>query len=485
MALSVHTNFASLTTQKNLNRASDDLATSMQRLSSGLRINSAKDDAAGLQIANRLTSQINGLNVAVKNANDGISIAQTAEAAMGESTTILQRMRELSLQSANGSYGADERKAMQAEYSQLTSELNRIAETTSFGSRKLLDGSFGSTAFQVGANAYETINLTLSNVAATKIGTQQVGSLAITPSATPVAGGAINVASAGEVKSITVGANASAETIAKQLNGTALGGMTATARTELKIVGDDTALAATPASFKISVGSGADAVGVDIVNAASTDDLAKQLSGAASKLGISVNYNEDTKALSITSDTGKNITFADATTVGVTSAYAGVSINAKASDGTFAGTNTAIANGIIAVGSVQINSTQAVTLSGAGVTGLFGAATTASTKLVSVSASSITDADKAQQSIAVIDKAIATIDAQRADLGAIQNRFDSTISNLTSIMENTTASRGRIEDVDFAAETANLTKQQTLQQASTAILAQANQLPAAVLKLLG
>src|SRR5690606_2312120 len=133
MALSVHTNFASLTTQKNLNRASDDLATSMQRLSSGLRINSAKDDAAGMQIANRLTSQINGLNVAVKNANDGISIAQTAEAAMGESTTILQRMRELALQAANGSYGADERKALQAEFSQLTSELHRIAETTSFG----------------------------------------------------------------------------------------------------------------------------------------------------------------------------------------------------------------------------------------------------------------------------------------------------------------------------------------------------------------
>src|SRR5690606_14422204 len=176
MALSVNTNIASLTTQKNLNRAADNLSTSMQRLSSGLRINSAKDDAAGLQISNRLTSQINGLNVAVKNANDGISMAQTAEAAMGESTNLLQRMRDLALQSANGSYGADERKAMQAEFGQLTSELNRIAETTTFGSKNLLDGSFGTTAFQVGANAYETINLTMNSVAATKIGSNQSAS---------------------------------------------------------------------------------------------------------------------------------------------------------------------------------------------------------------------------------------------------------------------------------------------------------------------
>src|SRR5690606_22566626 len=188
MALSVNTNIASLTTQKNLNRASDNLSTSMQRLSSGLRINSAKDDAAGLQIANRLTSQINGLNVAVKNANDGISMAQTAEAAMGESTSILQRMRELALQSTNGSYGDEDRASMQAEYSALTAELNRIAETTTFGSKSLLDGSFGTTAFQVGANAYETINVSIGSVAADKIGTQLSSSSAVSGSGGVAAG---------------------------------------------------------------------------------------------------------------------------------------------------------------------------------------------------------------------------------------------------------------------------------------------------------
>ncbi|HTO18355.1 MAG TPA: flagellin [Pseudomonas sp.] len=483
MALSVHTNFASLTTQKNLNRASDDLATSMQRLSSGLRINSAKDDAAGLQIANRLTSQINGLNVAVKNANDGISIAQTAEAAMGESTTILQRMRELSLQSANGSYGADERKAMQSEFSQLTSELNRIAETTSFGSRKLLDGSFGSAAFQVGANAYETINVSLSNVSARVIGSQQLDSIAIAPvNGGHTAAGVIDIATGGVEGQITVAAGDSAEKIAGAINEEGLGGVTATARTQVQFTG--AIAAATPVSFSVTVGDGTDAVSVDIVNAADYASLAEQLSGAASKLGVSVSYNEKTGALSITSDSGKNITF-DEMSDGTAGVYSGLQVAVAKTDGTY-GAAVAITDTMVTTGTVQINSTKSVALSGAGVTGLFDtAATTASTTLKSVSNADITTANNAQQSIAVIDKAIANIDAQRADLGAIQNRFDSTISNLTSIMENTTASRGRIEDVDFAAETANLTKQQTLQQASTAILAQANQLPAAVLKLLG
>ena len=153
MALTVNTNVASLNTQRNLNSSSKGLDTSLQRLSTGYRINSAKDDAAGLQIANRLTSQITGLGVATRNANDGISLAQTAEGALQQSTGILQRMRDLALQSANGSNGATERAALQGEVAQLQQELNRIADTTSFGGRKILDGSFGSQSFQVGANA--------------------------------------------------------------------------------------------------------------------------------------------------------------------------------------------------------------------------------------------------------------------------------------------------------------------------------------------
>src|SRR5690554_2365009 len=164
MALSVNTNVASLNTQRNLNASANGLATSLQRLSTGSRINSAKDDAAGLQIANRLTSQINGMGVAVKNSNDGISMAQTAEGALEQSTTILQRMRDLSLQAANGSNSAEERKALNAEVSELKKELDRIANTTSFGGKKLLDGSFQATTFQVGAAANETITVKLDEM---------------------------------------------------------------------------------------------------------------------------------------------------------------------------------------------------------------------------------------------------------------------------------------------------------------------------------
>src|SRR5699024_8689186 len=172
MALSVNTNVSALNTQRNLNSSSNALATSLQRLSTGSRINSAKDDAAGLQIANRLTSQVNGLNIAVKNANDGISMAQTAEGALEQSTNILQRMRDLSLQSANGSNSEEERSALNAEVTELKKELDRIANTTSFGGRKLLDGSYGSTAFQVGAAANETISVKIDEMSTSALSSQ-------------------------------------------------------------------------------------------------------------------------------------------------------------------------------------------------------------------------------------------------------------------------------------------------------------------------
>ena len=174
MALSVVTNTSSLNAQRNLSKSGEGLATSMQRLSSGMRINSAKDDAAGMQIANRLTSQVNGLAVAQRNANDGISMAQTAEGAMQESSAILQRMRDLALQSANGSNSAEDRDSLQKEMGALQQELTRIAETTKFGATSLLDGSFGTKQFQVGANANETINVTLGNTAADVIGANQI-----------------------------------------------------------------------------------------------------------------------------------------------------------------------------------------------------------------------------------------------------------------------------------------------------------------------
>jgi flagellin len=273
MALTVNTNIASLNTQRNLNSSSNALGISMQRLSTGSRINSAKDDAAGLQISNRLTSQINGLNVAARNANDGISMAQTAEGALQQSTNILQRMRELAIQSANGSNSDEDRASLQLEVVQLQEELTRISDTTSFGTQKLLDASIGAgLKFQVGANANETITI------------------------------------------------------------------------------------------DFDVDFDAAGLGVDAVD--------------------------------------------------------------------------------------------------------------------------ISDADGSQTAIGLIDTALQTIDDNRSAFGAVQNRFENTIANLQNIAENVSASRGRIQDTDFAAETANLAKNQILQQAGTAILAQAKQLPQAVLSLL-
>ncbi|CAI8860223.1 flagellin N-terminal helical domain-containing protein [Pseudomonas serbica] len=470
MALTVNTNIASITTQANLNKAGGALATSMQRLSSGLRINSAKDDAAGLQISNRLTSQINGLGQAVKNANDGISIAQTAEGAMQASTDILQKMRTLALSSATGSLSDADRKSNNDEYQALTSELTRISQTTTFGGQKLLDGSYGTKAIQVGANANETINLSLENVAANNIGSQQIKSATSDPKLTGLTGGDITVTGNGESKTYTVGAAASAKEIAKGLNGI-VGGLTASASTEVRFTVDDAAAALAPASFTMDVGGQT----VDFVGVTSTASLADQLKSNAAKLGISVNYDEVNNSLSIKSDTGENVGFSAVT------AGASIEIAAKDGAGTYSN-DVAIADTLVATGAVSLDSTKGFSLTGGGVAEVFG--TTTTSVKTTISQTDVTDATNAQNALAVIDKAIGSIDDVRSNLGATQNRLTTTVDNLQNIQKNSTAARSTVQDVDFAAETAELTKQQTLQSASTAILSQANQLPSAVLKLL-
>ena len=486
MALTVNTNIASITTQANLNKAGGALATSMQRLSSGLRINSAKDDAAGLQIANRLTSQINGLGQAVKNVNDGISIAQTAEGAMQASTDILQKMRTLALSSATGSLSADDRKSNNDEYQALTSELTRISQTTTFGGQKLLDGSYGTKAIQVGANANETINLSLENVAASNIGSQQIKSSAITPSENGIgsAAGTITVTGNGQVSSaIAVPVGASAKSIASQLNGS-IGGLTASASTEVRIGVDAAAFTgATPAAaatFELTIGGQT----VTMTGVTSQAGLADQLKSNAAKLGISVNFDEGKETLSIKSDTGENIKFGAVT--GNAAGAAAITINAKDGEGAFAATATGLSDAtvMIATGQISLDSAKGYSLAGDGVTGLFGAGTTAASAKTNITDTDVTSADMAQNALAVIDKAIGVIDGVRSGLGATQNRLTTTADNLQNIQKNSTAARSTVQDVDFASETAELTKQQTLQSASTAILSQANQLPSAVLKLL-
>lgn len=490
MALTVNTNVASLNTQRNLNTSAKGLDVSLQRLSTGYRINSAKDDAAGLQIANRLTSQINGLGVATRNANDGISLAQTAEGALQQSTGILQRMRDLALQAANGSNGATERAALQGEVAQLQQELNRIADTTSFGGRKILDGSFGSQSFQVGANAYETISVSIGSAATDRIGINRITTVgavagASGTSAYGAASGTFNItsefttnASGGSV-TVSYGANSSARDIAAAINSKSdETGVTANARTVAEL--------SLSASGTISFKLGGASDDPSVVSAVVTDtsdlsSLADAINKQSGKTGISAFSKGD--KLELLSDRGEKIEISEfAAPTGVTA-----SLTAKNFDGSEnigAGTvhSIAVGGGGRVDGQVQFEAASAFQVSGAAATIV--AADTYS-ELDSVKDIDISTTTGAQDALGIINGAISNIDSQRAQLGAVQNRFENTIANLQSIAENSSAARSRIQDTDFAAETANLTKNQILQQAGTAILAQANQLPQAVLSLLG
>ena len=491
MALSVVTNTASLNAQRNLTKSSDGLATAMQRLSSGMRINSAKDDAAGLQISNRLTSQINGLGVAQRNANDGISMAQTAEGAMQESTNILQRMRDLALQSANGSNSASDREALQKEVSQLQTELTRIAETTSFGDTQLLNGSFGTKSFQVGANSNETISLGLTSIKAADIGTKRydLGGTSVglgeaftrsgdtSGSNGVTAGGLTIVGKSGVGVPVTNAAAATAETIAQSINTvSSTTGVTADARSQVQLSG---LTAAGAMSFELN-GS------IIAASPTSTTDfsaIASSINQKSGATGVAATIS-DAGNLILTDESGKDIKIGNFSSAGDIVA---TGLNYDGSAGTTAITltgGTATTDSTIVAGTVRLNSTESFSVTAGDVT--LGPNTAANVSTAAdVGSISVGTAEGAQDALDIIDGAISQIDSQRATLGAIQNRFGHTISNLANIQENVSASRSRIQDTDFAVETANMTKNQILQQAGTSILSQANQIPQAAISLIG
>ncbi|NLU13125.1 MAG: flagellin, partial [Gammaproteobacteria bacterium] len=321
MALTVNTNIASLNTQRNLSSSSNALSTSLERLSTGSRINSAKDDAAGLQISNRLTSQINGLGVAVRNANDGISLAQTAEGALQQSTNILQRMRDLSLQSANGSNSANERQALNSEVKQLQSELNRISETTTFGGQKLLDGSFGTKSFQVGANANETIGVTVNAASAKSVGADRLGlagtgfgtiatAAGTLPAATGIVAGTLTVTgSNGKATAVdALVATDSAKAVATKINNKSeTTGVTADARTGVQL---SSLLQA--GNVSMSLGSGtADTTAVISANVTDKNDLsslANAINEQSGKTGITASLTDSNSKLKLVNEAGDDIT---------------------------------------------------------------------------------------------------------------------------------------------------------------------------------
>jgi len=462
------------------------LSTSLERLSSGLRINSAKDDAAGLAISERMTSQIRGLNQAVRNANDGISLAQTAEGALGEIGNNLQRIRELSIQSANATNSASDRAALQAEVSQLTQEITRVASQTQFNGLNLLDGSFQNQSFQVGANANQTIDIkSIGDSRATALGSDTLSTAGSMGSAATAAG-AITALTGdtftietpkGTSGDITYVGTDGAKEIAAAINSGASGiGITATATNSATLSGLSDA---GTVSFLLN----GQAITAEVTSTSDLSALAAAINGQQGATGgVTATFSDpnNKSAMTLSTSDGSNIQITNFD-VGA-GVVTGESINFAGQDGASTPL-TDVNHSSVARGTVELTSSAGEFTVTSGITEIF-ASTSQGSSAAAVSDVDISSAEGAQAAIKVLDAALAQINSSRGDLGAIQNRFSSTIANLQTTSENLSAARSRIKDADFAAETANMTRGQILQQAGTAMLAQANSLPNNVLSLL-
>ncbi len=514
MAITINTNVASLNAQRNLNSSQNSLNESMQRLSSGLRINSAKDDAAGLAISDRMTSQVTGLDQAVRNANDGISLAQTAEGALQESTNILQRMRELSVQSANDTNTAEDRASLQAEVEQLQAELDRIAETTTFNGKNLLDGSMIGAKFQVGAEAGETISISISSAETDQLGVSRIQlddsamNSVVTAATAAVTMNSVsattltlkgNFADNEFDQEITVATGASAADLETSINNvTDKTGITADAQTDVKLSNltqDGTV------SFSLTGATDDDSSTDDfkfIQASVTTDDLSNlvtAINDQSDTTGITAELSNDKKSITLTSEAGDDIVITDFTS-DATAATGKIDVTALNSEGDASFGGTGSTQGAITLSNGAADSTRVggyVTLDRNEVFSIDAGSDRYVTQTTGATASDIENVgdidistqDGASDALSVIDGAIAKIDSIRGDLGAVQNRFESTISNLSNISENISAARSRILDADIAQETSAMTKQNILQQAGVSILAQANQAPQLALSLLG
>jgi flagellin len=492
MGLSVNSNIASLTAQRNLNESQGSLNTSLQRLSSGLRINSARDDAAGLAISNSFTSQVRGLDQAIRNANDGISLAQVAEGALQESTNILQRIRELSIQSANGSNGGSERAALQQEVGQLQEELNRISSTTSFGDRVLLDGSFGTESFQVGAQANQTIGVTLTAASSNDIGSNRIDFDGTAIGAAGTAGAAVP-ASTVDGTTFTVNGNLGSAAVTYQAEDSArsIAGAINAEQGNTGVSADARTVATFSALNETGVlnldlqgtGTATASISVNVTSVADLSDLATAINQQSAATGITATADGGT--VTLVNEAGDDIQISNFAIAGSTTETATVTArnyDDTATTGAAASTSS-LTNANVATrvtGQLRVDSSAGFNISGADAT----VATTVASSLETVASVNISTQAGAQSAIAVIDAAIQGIDSQRAGIGAVQNRLSSTISNLSSVSENVSAARSQIQDADFAKETANLTRTQILQQAGISVLAQANALPQQVLGLL-
>ena len=507
MAQIINTNISSLNAQRNLNASQSALATSLQRLSSGLRINSSKDDAAGLAISERMSTQINGLNQAARNANDGISLAQTGESAINEITQNLQNIRRLAVQSANATNNAADRAALDREVQQRLAEIDRSATQTSFNGRKILDGSFGNAAFQVGANVGETINVGLAtSMRTTAIGktadyvgggnpynsTLAVGQQGAGVTAAALGGSNLTLR-VGEGATVNVGASAagtaagqaigSAWAKAAAINAAGGGSVTAVADTTVQLAWTGVAASS---GYNLTINdqaifTQATGAGVAITGA----QAAEAINANASITGVVASFDSSANRMTLTSSEGRDIAI---TQRGITTFGSGLGAIAGNNNTTNTTTMaTTVADTPVTStyrGSIRLISTESVTLGGTDAATLGFAAVSYAVGASALNTASVTTVEKANETISRIDSALATVSNLRSDFGAIQNRFESVITSLQATSENLSAARSRIQDADFAAETAALTRNQILQQAGVAMLSQANALSQNVLSLL-
>ena len=474
MAQVINTNIASLNSQRNLNGSQAALQTSLQRLSSGLRINSAKDDAAGLAISERMGAQVRGLNQAVRNSNDAVSLAQTAEGSLAEIGNVLQRMREIAVQSANDTNTSVDRAALQTEATQLSAEIDRIAAASQFSGKNLLDGTFGSSTFQVGANAGQTISVAIGSATTTALGIGGAASTTSTAFAVGIIGqsgstgatiinGTTISASVNDGVSYVNGAQSgttSALSLANAINAqSSTTGVTATAKTTATSGTISALTAITAGDFLVN------GVSIGGISAAATagdrnNQMIAAINAKSGSTGVTAVAANST-SYTLTAADGRNIDISGGATSTV--ATSGFLLTANK---TF-------------TGQVSLTSGKSMTIGATPDGGLV-----AGTYALVGTAVDVTSQTTSSAAITSIDSALAVVNTQRASLGAVQSRFQSVISNLQTSSQNLASAKSQITDADFAMETANLSRNQILQQAGVAMLAQANALPNNVLSLL-
>ena len=481
MALGIVTNVSSMAATRALHDASKQLEVSMERLSTGKKINSAGDDAAGLAIAQRMEAQVRGLDTAVKNANDGMAMTKSIEGALQEVSSMLQRMRELAVQSSNGTNTGADRVALNDEMAALKAEIQRIADTTTYNGNKVLDGTFNSS-LQVGTKAQETVAVAVDSIATSSLGAYVAsGQAQQDPIAAATAAGVNEVTTAevvtiignGVSKSFTPSAQDSAKTVAAAINvETGNTGVTATAKTLAKIV----VTGSGSHNFTINgTATGAATMGATTVT--SMVDAINDISGTT---GVVATASGNT-AIILTDADGDDITFENGT------ALTTISVHSMDQDGTTSGGSVTLqaANSNDAtrvMGSIQLSSSSNFTVDNEGTVALGYVSETVA--ISGIDSATLSTATAATNALAIIDGAIEKVASMRSGLGAIDNRLLHSVSNLMAVSDNTSAAKSLLEDADYSAESANLAKAQVLMQAGTAMLAQANASPQLVLQLI-